>query len=374
MNSKFLKIVGKYIILGVVFLSSGLNVFANTSSILTYDEAFSIALKNNRNIVKITDTLDNIDELLTKPTNTPAQAINANPYLSAQVTKNYFKLANASTTTKLTFEALVDALELQLRASFININSLKDNIAFKEKKLIEMQKKYGDLGLKYRNGMASKYEYDQYNFSIDKLQEELSENKLSLKKEYDNLRSIMGIRSLDSDIEKIEFDYLLVDSLELSPDYQAAKAVSDSPSIIAQQKAIEESELALTVLPLELYGVANSNLFYEITPINVQKSELKLKDTELRNAKDQLYFNVVESYNTMKTLENNIAKLEIQLNTLNQNIKLMELRLNAGMITQRDLSDLILSKEELEITIENLKANHSILIMQYQKPHLFGLN
>ena len=59
---------------------------------------------------------------------------------------------------------------------------------------------------------------------------------------------------------------------------------------------------------------------------------------------------------------------------LNKNIDAMQVRLKAGVVSQRDLDNLLIMKEELLVGIKSLKANHTMMLMQYQKPHLLGLS
>lgn len=348
------------------------SAYADGSNVLTYDEAIKIALRNNRNLTKLNDQLDNLDEQLTTPSGAPPFILQVQPSLSAQLTQKSVKLNNASKTVKLNFETLTDALELSIKGSFYKIDILKDSIAMKEKKLLDAQDKHRILSLKFRNGMASKFEVEQSEIGMKQLNEDISAEKLSLEKEFENLKSTLGTRVFNyTDVEELPVEYTLVDELHIKPEYQAAKAVTDSPAIFAQQKAIEEAELAVVLNPLFIVGAGTDA---GITPVNIQKSEIKLKDTELRNAKDELYFTVVGTYNNIKSIENNIAQLEVQLDTLDKNIDAMKARLDAGVVSKRDLDNLLIMKEELVVGLDSLRANHTMLLMQYQKPHLLGLS
>ncbi|WP_347451583.1 TolC family protein [Acetoanaerobium noterae] len=348
------------------------SAYADGSNVLTYDEAIKIALRNNRNLTKLNDQLDNLDKQLTTPSGAPPFILQVQPSLSAQLTQKSVKLNNASKTVKLNFETLTDALELSIKGSFYKIDILKDSIAMKEKKLLDAQDKHRILSLKFRNGMASKFEVEQSEIGMKQLNEDISAEKLSLEKEFENLKSTLGTRVFNyTDVEELPVEYTLVDELHIKPEYQAAKAVTDSPAIFAQQKAIEEAELGVVLTPLFIMGAGTDA---GITPVNIQKSEIKLKDTELRNAKDELYFTVVGTYNNIKSIENNIAQLEVQLDTLNKNIDAMKARLDAGVVSKRDLDNLLIMKEELVVGLDSLRASHTMLLMQYQKPHLLGLS
>lgn len=345
--------------------------FAETQA-LTYQDAIKIALNNNRNLAKISDQLDKLDEQYTTPTGAPPFILSIQPSLSAQLTQRSQKLSNASQTVKLQFEAVADGLELQIKGSFYKINLLKDSIDMKNKKLLDAEDKHRILSLKLRNGMASKFEVEQSDIALSELKEGIKAEQISLEKEIQNLKSILGVTVFNyNELEELPIEYSLVDDLHLKPEYQAAKAVSDSPSIMAQKKSIEEAELAVVLTPL---SIASAGTDVGITPVNIQKSDIKLKDTELRNAKDELYFTVVSTYNNIKTLETNISQMEVQLENLNKNIDAMQVRLKAGVVSQRDLDNLLIMKEELLVGIKSLKANHTMMLMQYQKPHLLGLS
>ncbi|WP_353106641.1 TolC family protein [Acetoanaerobium noterae] len=364
------KIVG--VITAVMVMASSTLVSFADSTLLTYQDAIKIALKNNRNLAKISDQLDKIDEQYTTPSGAPAYILLAQPSLSAQLTQKSQKLSNASGTVKLQFEAVADGLELQIKGSFYKINLLKDSIELKNKKLLDAQDKHRILSLKLRNGMASKFEVEQSEIALSELKEGIKAEQISLEKEIQNLKSILGVTVFNyNELEELPIEYSLVDDLHLKPEYQAAKAVSDSPSIMAQKKSIEEAELAFVLTPLSIVSAGTDT---GITPISIQKSDIKLKDTELRNAKDELYFTVVNTYNSIKTLETNISQMEVQLENLNKNIDAMQVRLKAGVVSQRDLDNLLIMKEELLVGIKSLKANHTMMLMQYQKPHLLGLS
>ena len=340
------KYIGIFVSVLIVF-SSVTSIYGQGNNVLSYDDAVKTALRNNRNLAKLSDQLDKLDEQATTPTGVSPYVLQVQPALSAQLTERIVKLNNASESVKLNVETLSDALELSIKGSFYKIDILKDSISMKEKKLLDAQDKHRILSLKFRNGMASKFEVEQSELGMKQLNEDINSEKLSLEKEFDNLKSILGTKAFNyTDVEELSIEYTLVDDLHIKPEFQAAKAVTDSPAIFVQQKAIEEAELAVVLNPLFIVGAGTDA---GITPVNIQKSEIKLKDTELRNAKDELYFTVVETYNTIKSIENNIAQLEVQLDTLDKNIDAMKTRLDAGVVSKRDLDNLLINNGQYHL-------------------------
>lgn len=340
------------------------------SAPLTYEEAVKLAIRNNHQIKRVTQEIDDLDIKLTTPSNIPNEVFMVMPSLSAQLTQSSFRLSNAHQAKKLEFEGVIDALELQLKNSFHQIEYLNKSIDFKEKKIIDALDKTINTDIKYRYGVASRFEAEQGAFDIKKEREELASQKLSLEKEKDNLRQIIGIKNFDREIVPIEAEFISTDKLQLNPNFQVAKAIANSASIFYQQKSIEEAELNRLLAHWEFYEAANTPAQFSLTPIPVRESEIRLKDIELRSQKEQLEFSIRETYNTLKSLETAITQMENQIEKVSKDVDAMKVRFEVGIVTQRDVKTLEMALEELVFNLEKLKADHTMVRMQYERPHL----
>ena len=366
-----LKSIGSFVCGLILLFTTTLVSFADNDR-LTYEEAVKLAVRNNRNVRLISQQIDDLDVRLTTPRTPMPVALTGNPSLSAQLMIGNVKLSNASKTTKLQLEALLDGLELQIKSNFYKIASLEDSISLKQLKIEDASKRYELVNLRNEYGVASRYDLERVELDIRSLKEELESDRLELKKAYDDLRVVLGVRTLDKEIERLEYEFIPVDDLKTSPEHQAAKAVADSVAIFAKQKAIEEAKLDADFGFLEYISAGMTQTEWTVTPIPIRRSEVRVKNVELRNAKEELYFRVVETYNTLKTIEAAINQLNAQMNVLDQNIRAMETRLNVGVVTQREVDDLLIARKELLQIIDKLKFDHTILRMQYQNPHLMS--
>lgn len=370
-KKSLIKSIGVFVCSLALLFTTTLVSFAESDK-LTYEDAVKIAIRNNRNVRLVSQQIDDLDVRLTTPRTPMPVALTGNPSLSAQLMIGNVKLSNASKTTKLQLEALLDGLELQIKSNFYKIASLEDSILLKELKLEDASKRYELVNLRNEYGVASRYDLERVELDIRGLKEELARDRLELKKAYDDLRVVLGVRTLGKEIERLEAEFVPADNLSTSPEYQAAKAVADSVAIFAKQKAIEEAKLDADFGYLEYISAGMTQTEWTVTPIPIRRSEVRIKNVELRNAKEELYFSIVEAYNTLKTIEAAINQLNAQMNVLDQNIRAMETRLNVGLVTQREVDDLLMARKELLQNIEKLKSDHTILRMQYQSPHLMS--
>ena len=178
------------------------------------------------------------------------------------------------------------------------------------------------------------------------------------------------MKNFDGEIVPIKTEYIPTNKLELNPEFQTAKAIANSAAIFYQQKTIEEAELNRVLAHWEFYSAANTPAQFSLTPIPVRDSEIKLKDIELKNQKESLGFRVRETYNTLKALETAINQLENQKQKLLKDYDALKVTFAVGMATGLDIKSLEMGLEEIDFNLEKLKADHTMLRMQYEKPHL----
>jgi hypothetical protein len=76
---------------------------------------------------------------------------------------------------------------------------------------------------KYRFGVASKYEAEQGTYDLKKEKEELVNLKLSLEKERNNLRQLLGLKILMEKLFRLRLNIYLQTNLNLIQNFRQQK-------------------------------------------------------------------------------------------------------------------------------------------------------
>ncbi|MCL1924849.1 MAG: TolC family protein, partial [Defluviitaleaceae bacterium] len=112
----------------------------------------------------------------------------------------------------------------------------------------------------------------------------------------------------------------------------------------------------------------------EIIPGQVTRRELEIELTQAeRNVtveRENSENRVRDIYTNIRQLELNIEGLYLQIELLEMNLELMEEQFLAGQITRIDIDRAAANLLRLEESLRNMKANHHILTMQLENPHI----
>lgn len=345
---------------GLLLIGQGAVYADDKAATLTYTQALEIAIRNNLNIERTQTQREKVEDQLTTSSGIPPVAVSGNPYLSTQAVLRNITLTDSNETLKLQKENLIDGVTVSVMKSFYSIDYLLQKVDNEQRRLTDAREKLGFAGLRQEVGLASAYEVEQMRLGIKKQEEELIALKLELEDAYKSLANVMMVDKLPTrNLEKLTFDYKKVDTLHLNPEYQYAKAVSESAQIQAKKAEIREMELR-----------NKWAIHPEGTLSETAAADTKLSDIDRKDQQQKLKFAIEETYNNLKKLETAIDKMNVQTKELDQAVMNMQTLYKVGLKTARDVQDIVMQQKTLAYELGKAKADHYMLLLQYQKPQL----
>lgn len=349
---------------------------ANNVSILTYEEAVNIAIRNNTDLQKNRLTQRQAEEnsklLNSMVDSIPAGGIALIPgeqkyNLALQATGLNIQKDQASVMEPF----IVESLSISIKNSFNTIDRLNNEIDLYKKKIDLEQKNRRIISDKNRLGMASDVELNNQDKKIKDMQSTLNNKLLQLDKAYYDLKKAVGIQYNNNiKIEPVAFEYSLIDAKDDILEYRIAKTLEKDIQIwmLNNQIKLNDVEIAfsgMTSLPL-------TSLSMEGKPAEVNKLENAIVYTNIQDAKQGIRTQVINKRNSLKELEIYIQNNKQILSNLNKDKELLQLQYNQGMVTKLNLETLSLSIEELNTLIYEQEKQYEFLKQVYLNPYVAG--
>lgn len=330
----------------------------------SYDNAVKTAIKNNLQLERTADTLDDINNSIYSGNDTANEEENTLAK-SLQSSISYDNMLNAQKTTKIDYDAQKDAITLNVKNLFLKIEYLEKNRALLKEKLAKTSKKISIDRIKYEKGVLSKIDYHDSQMQLDKVKNEQKENELNIQMAYKDLQNVVNSKNINA-ISYIDVKYTPVNTLNISKQYMIGKAIGNSTSIISQNNSIKTLE---EQIKYGLLDYTNSTL-----PSEESSKSIALKDVNVRITKQNIENAVLETANTIESMELNIKNIKKGLQNLNTSEKNLQNKVRLGVSTKQELEDVKFSIKEQNLMLENAINEHQMLLEKYQKPYLLSLN
>lgn len=357
------------LIMSIILFTGNLS-FAQEKA-LTYDEALKIAISSNDNLRKLKNERDlawnqrnSLGDGIPEPVRTSPAYISGTIKATAQ-------LEGTTQILEKQYEVSLEAVEFNLKKIFFNVYIHEENIKIKNSEIKNLQETLELQRIKKTYGTSSEFEVKKIENDLDKARKDKAVSEKEVEKQYFALNKLLGQKT-------VKYTKINSISLEYSP-VEGNDAEQKIGLFLANSSGIDQAKLSIKLLELqkELYPVDSLAAAMQGNYNGVNKPE-KISD-QISIASDSLNIqtkNLEEQIRTMqnglKTMELNVKTLETQMKNLDEHLRIAEAQLNAGMIVPKQVEDIKLQKEKLENAIYNLKSQHTLLRLQFEKPYLLG--
>lgn len=330
-------------------------------SVYTIDDAIEYALKHNRNLIALNETLT------------------ANEYALKSENQSYkFYRDNAISSTAIgTYYVAtgyqVEAAKYQIRNAKRNIVQNEYNIKMavektfyeylnKQKKLDIAQanvananEKLSQAKVKNAQGTLSDLELSQFEVNVISAQNTLNSELREIEVYMLNLKNTMG--------------FPLDDELKISGEFTLPEMDKTSP-----QQAIEKSYTNVNMVELsDSYDLStlnyktNLNWYTSAQPqYYTAKATYEAATQQYNQSLNQNVISVMTAYNNMAAAYDGVGYMQKQLEVTRKNVDAQKLRYEMGMITTADYIDSLNRLAELELTAADTSLNAYLAALNYR--------
>lgn len=372
-NNKYL-----YLIISIFLIN--INLFTSyaqsTESILTFDEALEISLRNSIELRKLSNQgrkANEKGELLSYD----LDFYNPNYDTFSQ---EFAYFVSQAKTIDFEKELVVrneiitrENIKLQLITSFNNIDKINNELNLLNEKIFREQEKQRLESIKKNLGVTSEFDIKTGENKFNSLLKSKDEKEQELKQNYFDLAKILNTSvDMDTKIQPITFEYEPLNQEKREIDFNSNRAVQNNIIVWSKEKEIDFKKLELDLFAVSITpfstGASIGSESYSIKEID--KSMLS---NDLRELQSNAKNSVVDKYNSIKKIEVTISNLYQQKISIYDEIEMMKIRESFGLITNEPIKDMKLQLKELENTIYELKKQHEYLKNIYENPFLASM-
>ncbi len=320
-------------------------------TVLTYDGALELALKNSYDLKDLELQLEKAEDQYDNTYLTPG-TYNPNTIKSKK------SLEVSKEWVEKQLEIKKESIEFEIENAINDLAILKKELEVTNFQIENNEENLRIAKLKAENGMQSDYDLSVELDNQDQLLKEKKSLEISIDNAYLNLNKLLGKEENERYEVEANITYSPLDSLDI--DDRVRKELSTNPNIWYLEK-----QIYLADLDLKLYEYNSGGSSYRVTEINVASTKNSLKQT-----KESLENSLRSMYNQVKQLEENYDKLNIQLDTANKTLNVTRKQLEVGMAINLDVKKAELAVEQLEYNIDNVKVQHEQLVKTLYKPYI----
>ena len=375
------KIISSILIFAFIFSGLSFSVFADSNkeeNILTIEKAIEMALRNDIEIRKNnrqSDIIREQGELLNRrvaPLLEFPELLLANPTISTEFTRGAETINFNIDRIRRANENIIETTKLRAYGLFNSISQKQSEIQLLEEKLA-FQLKNLDLTRKsFELGFRSEAEHRKAIEDFQTLQNQISNKKEDLNKEFRELNLFLGERDIFQryDIEpvKYEFERIIQDSTRLEINIQ--NAINRNFMVWLKERNLDLKDLDIRLYSIVLPSIIRAGDIP--APMSVKELELSLANTELIELRRDVRENVIQKYNSLIQLEKAIDSLSLNIAILERELELSRVRLDAGLLTSLQVKQLELQLGELKLILENQIMQHGYLKFIYENSALAG--
>lgn len=371
---------GKYLL-----LKDKQSVPADTT-VISFDDALTMAKNNNSQLKNIDDAVDYLDDIRSDLGNnlhmideygmylnkypldgtgsiTNSEALQLSLYenvvSSISLARNIKSVDVQKSETKLNEEMINDSLQLGLISGMNDIKTYEMNIQLLEQSITLGEQSLENTKLKYELGMESEYNYKTEKNNLETSKSNLESLKLGLKNQKQNLKTLLGV-SADEEIyidDEVKFDTLNEINLETF----ITKKTQADPSIVILKDALEIAKY-------------NQRTGQSITSENEIQlaNNVKAAQRSLEDAQDQMDKNIRNTYNTLKQLEENNKTLLLAVEQAKSDYNVVVASYQAGKATALQVEQAKLGILNAEKAVEDNAISYENLSFCFKRPYLLS--
>lgn len=342
--------------------------FAEEKGSLTYEEARRIAINANDHLRKAQNEIDSANHQRNSISDSfPDEMKTSAPYLSTMVQSSQ-DLERLSKTKKLEYDSVLDAIDLELQKIFFTIKIHEESMQLADRKIQNLRQGVSLELQKKQYGMASEFDVKKLQNELEKAIRDKNVSQKEVNSQYFALNRLLGQATVKyTKIRPITLKYRVTSEKEA--ENKIGWALSNSVSINAQKAHIASLELQKDLYPLRTETASLTGSPAPEKPEKVSDTITVMND-DLMIQKRNLEEQIRNIHNNLKSIESSVKALETQKKLLEERIKVAQAQLKAGMITEKQLDDIRLQLDTLSHSILDLQSKHSILQLQFEKPHL----
>lgn len=334
---------------------------ADPKSVYTIDDAIEYALKNNRNLIALNETLT-ANEYALRSENLTYKFYRDNDIASSAIGTYYvasgyqkeaakYQIRNAKRNIVQNEYNIKTAVN---KAFYEYLNKLK-KVDIAKSNLENANEKLNQAKVKKTQGTLSELEFSQFEVNVLNAQNTLDSQTRELDVYMLNLKNTMGY-PLDEEL-KISGEFKLPEMDKTT----AADAVQKSLSNVTMVELNDSYDLAA------LNYTTNINWYSSNQPqYYTAKATYEAATQQYNQAVNQNTISVITAYNTMAAAYDGVNYIQKQLEVTRKSIDAQKLRYDMGMITAADYIDNVNQLAELELTAADTALGAYLASLSYR--------
>ncbi|MDO4720786.1 MAG: TolC family protein [Peptostreptococcaceae bacterium] len=338
------------------------------ASALSYEEAVKIAVSSNDMLRKIKNEADSAsNQRNSLSSNFPPEASTTAPYISTMV-QSTADLEALVRNKGLEYDSTLDAIEMQLKNIFFTVHLHEENMKINDRQIAHLRQSVSIEMQKKQYGMASDFSVKKMQNDLDKLIKEKAVAEKEVQKHYFALNKLLGQSTVKyTSLKPLALEYRGVDAKD--SEQKIGVALANSATVNYKKAHIASLELKKHLYP---FNTETAYLLGTPAPEKPERisDEIAIASDDLTVQKRNLEDQIRNLYNSLKSMEATITAQQAQEKILKERIRIAEVQRKAGMITQQQVDEAKLQLELLAHGIESLKGQHTLLKLQFDKPHL----
>lgn len=322
-------------------------------SVMTYEKAIEMALKNSNELRNKKLELEKAEELLENTYLTPGTY---NPVLIQTNKGRQISKESAEKEIEITKESI----KFQVENAINDINILEKELTITEFKMNNDKEKLRIEKLKAEHGLESKFNLDMLTKTQEEQKKEKEVLQLKLNDAYEKLNHLLALSK--DERYKTEENIVYSPLVDVDIDSLVRKELSNNIHIWSYEKQIESAELGVKLY--EYNALPNQD------PYKVKEIDVVTAKNNLKKLKENLEKELRSKYNQIKQIEENYDILQINLEKAEKALDLAKARYNVGMAIELDVDEARLAVEQIKFNMEKLALQHQQLVKTLYQPSL----
>lgn len=352
-----------------LIMTSGVVSFAEETA-LTYEQAVKIAINSNDNLRKLQNEYDSLWNQRNSISDSLPDSMKTSPIYISNIVLGSQSMEAQANNKKVQYNAALDAIELNLKKIFYSIKVNEENMKLRAVEISNLHDAVEMEFLKKQYGTASEFDTKKLQNDLEKAKKDRDVSAKEIEKQYFALNKLLGQSTVKyTKVVPIDLEYTPVGDKDA--ENKIGVTLSNSAALLEAKLGVHMLQLQKDLYPLTSQAAVMQGKSAGDSPdkisdkISIASDTIKIQE---KNLEEQI--RVMQ--NSLKTMELNIKTLETQMKNVDERIRIAQAQLDAGIMTSKQIEDIKLQKERLENSIYNLKSQHTLLRLQFEKPYLIG--
>ena len=353
-----------------LIMSSGVMSFAEETSGLTYDQAVKMAISSNDNLRKLQNEYDALWDQRNSISDGVPESMKKSPVYISNIVTGSQMLEGQARNKQVQYSAALEAIELNLKKIFYSIKVNEENMILRAREISNLQDTLSMQMLKKQYGVSSEFDVKKLQNDLEKAKKDRDASSKEVEKQYFALNKLLGQSTVKyTKVIPIDLEYKPIG--EQDAENRIGATLSNSAALLEAKLGVQMLEIQKNLYPLTSQAASMQGLPSGDKPDKIS-DKISITSDTIKIQEKNLEEQIRTMQNGLKTMELNVKTLETQMKNLDEHLRIAEAQLNAGMIVPKQVEDIKLQKEKLENAIYNLKSQHTLLRLQFEKPYLLG--